>query len=79
MQIPQWVRRQTGRDGWWEAFQFDAAVGFFGTWAENKLNDYDQEGKRFRHTLDEILADDYMTPDWQIAQLERWGVVERRD
>lgn len=81
--IADMVRARTGRDGWWEALQFDGAVTYFGTWCENKLNEYDPDAKRYRHTLEELLADDYMTPDWQIDRLATSRIagisVEHRD
>ena len=44
-------------DDWWTPLQFDAAVSFFGTWIEGKLNQYDDKGKPI-YDLVQLLDDE---------------------
>jgi hypothetical protein len=65
----------TGLDGWWEAFQLDKAVSWFGRYVENKLNETDSRG-RSRYTLDEILGTDASNAQKGLAELgAAFGVI----
>ena len=45
-----------GLDDEWTCYQFDSAVLYFGTWAENRMNEMDDKGKP-RYTLKQILSE----------------------
>jgi len=62
-----------GMPDWWTAFQFDAAVSYFGVWAENRLNEMDYNAKppRPKYTLDDVLKD---TPPQSPLELTGRGV-----
>lgn len=42
----------------WTALQFDAAVSLFGTWAENKLSEFDPKTGKHLYSVDDILSDE---------------------
>lgn len=48
------MERTFGLDGWWTCVQVDAAVIALGIEVENRLNEFDDDGKP-KHTLDDIL------------------------
>lgn len=69
------MREKTGLDGWWEAFQFDKAVSWFGRHVENLLNETDGKG-RPRYTLDDVLgADDENSQKGLAALGAAFGVI----
>ena len=43
----------------WTPIQFDAAVSYFGTWIDNKLNEYDYNKKppKPKYNLKDLLSD----------------------
>lgn len=81
LNLTAWVKREFGdwRDGWWECYQLDRAVSWFGRYVENKLSELDKDGNPI-YTLEELLTDkDTRTnsPEglaWLAAQ---FGVIKR--
>ena len=81
LNLTAWVQREFGdwRDGWWECYQFDRVVSWFGRYVENRMNELDKDGHPI-YTLEELLTDkDTRTnsPEglaWLAAQ---FGVIKR--
>lgn len=57
LKLRQWVQETSGFDGWWECFQLDRAVSWFGRYVENKLSKLDKTGHPI-YRLEELLSID---------------------